>query len=89
MLNAIWHRLHRTLLGHPVGRWVVILAALVYLISPVDLVPDVIPIVGWIDDGVLATVMAAGITETVLERRREVKARKAAQKDGTRDDSRA
>jgi uncharacterized membrane protein YkvA (DUF1232 family) len=30
------------------------LLALMYVISPVDLVPDVLPILGWLDDGVVA-----------------------------------
>ncbi|MBL8911345.1 MAG: DUF1232 domain-containing protein [Archangium sp.] len=40
-----------------VARWKKVLAvlAVVYAISPVDLVPDVVPIFGWLDDlGVLA-----------------------------------
>jgi len=24
--------------------------ALIYIISPIDLVPDIIPVVGWVDD---------------------------------------
>lgn len=72
----MFQRLYRALLGHPVARWVVILGSLLYLISPIDLSPDVIPILGWVDDGVLATLMAAGITEVVLDRRRQVKARR-------------
>jgi uncharacterized membrane protein YkvA (DUF1232 family) len=31
------------------ARWVA-LAALVYLVSPIDLLPDVVPLVGWIDE---------------------------------------
>lgn len=72
----MFQRLYRALLGHPVARWVVILGSLLYLISPIDLSPDVIPILGWVDDGVIATLMAAGITEVVLDRRRQVKARR-------------
>lgn len=34
----------------PVLPRLVLLAALVYLVSPVDLVPDVVPILGWLDD---------------------------------------
>ncbi|MDA0674415.1 MAG: DUF1232 domain-containing protein, partial [Cyanobacteria bacterium] len=64
----MFQRLYPALLGHPVARWVVILGSLLYLISPIDLSPDVIPILGWVDDGVLATLMAAGITEVVLDR---------------------
>ncbi|AMV24096.1 hypothetical protein VT84_06845 [Gemmata sp. SH-PL17] len=34
---------------------VAVIGAVFYLVSPVDLVPDVIPIIGWLDDiGVLA-----------------------------------
>ena len=37
---------------------VIIIAALLYLISPVDLVPDWIPVAGWLDDlGVAGMVM--------------------------------
>ncbi len=33
-----------------VGAKAVVIAAILYAISPVDLVPDVIPVVGWLDD---------------------------------------
>jgi len=34
-----------------------ILATLLYDVSPIDLVPDVIPILGWLDDGLVTIVM--------------------------------
>lgn len=38
---------------YPVAmRWVALLGA-IYLISPVDLIPDVAPIIGWIDDAIV------------------------------------
>ena len=33
-------------------KWAV-LGVVVYVLSPVDLIPDVLPIVGWLDDAVL------------------------------------
>jgi Protein of unknown function (DUF1232) len=42
--------------AHPKWKRVLIaVLALLYVLSPLDLIPDVIPIVGWLDDiGVLA-----------------------------------
>jgi uncharacterized membrane protein YkvA (DUF1232 family) len=39
-----------------ISKLVALLAA-VYIISPVDLVPDVIPILGWLDDGVISILL--------------------------------
>ena len=41
----------------PVIAKLVALLAAVYIVSPVDLVPDVIPTLGWIDDGVIAILL--------------------------------
>ena len=44
---------------------VVLIRALLYILSPIDLIPDVIPVIGWADDlavgvGAGATALAAG-----------------------------
>lgn len=78
MKQSIFQKVYRLLLGHPVARWFVVLGAIAYLLSPVDIAPDLFPIVGWIDDGVLAALVATGLTEILLERRRNLKAQKAA-----------
>ena len=41
-------------------KWIVLILvlALLYIISPVDVIPDVIPVVGWADD--LAVGVGAG-----------------------------
>ena len=43
------------------GRNIIILgAALVYFISPIDAIPDCIPVIGWLDDiGVIGMVLSA------------------------------
>lgn len=38
----------------PISTKIVALLAAVYIIAPVDLVPDFFPIVGWLDDGLVA-----------------------------------
>ncbi|MEM0981968.1 MAG: DUF1232 domain-containing protein [Cyanobacteria bacterium P01_H01_bin.58] len=83
MKRSLFQRVYRSLLGHPVARWFVILGSLAYLLSPVDISPDVFPIIGWVDDGLLVTLLATGITEVVLERRRELKTRKEEEKAST------
>lgn len=43
------------------------LLALVYVVSPVDLVPDALPLVGWLDDiGVIALVLGWTATRVRL-----------------------
>lgn len=84
MKQSIFQRVYRRLLGHPIARWFIILGSIAYLLSPIDISPDVIPILGWVDDGVLAALLATGLTEVVLERRRHLKAQRAAADD---DDS--
>ncbi len=54
---------YRRFIRHPQYRWLVIGATMLYLISPVDLIPDVFPIVGWIDDGLLATLMLTELSQ--------------------------
>lgn len=48
---------YRTLMRNPRYRWIVIVASLVYLVSPLDLSPDVIPIIGQIDDVIIVTLL--------------------------------
>ncbi|NER79889.1 MAG: DUF1232 domain-containing protein [Leptolyngbya sp. SIO1D8] len=52
-------------------RWLVILGSLIYLISPLDISPDFLPVIGWIDDGLLATIVVTELTQLMLEKRRQ------------------
>lgn len=44
-----------------------ITAALLYFISPIDLIPDVIPVVGFVDDAVVVTFCLSMIREELLD----------------------
>jgi uncharacterized membrane protein YkvA (DUF1232 family) len=50
-------------------RWVIILGTLVYLISPIDISPDFLPIVGWLDDGVISTLLVTELSRMLFEYR--------------------
>ena len=41
----------------PAGAKLAILAAGIYVLSPVDLVSDLVPVLGWIDDGIVAALL--------------------------------
>jgi uncharacterized membrane protein YkvA (DUF1232 family) len=61
-------RLITRLVGDPVlprAAKIALGAAAVYLLSPVDLIPDFIPLVGWVDDVLLAAVLLDGILNWV------------------------
>jgi uncharacterized membrane protein YkvA (DUF1232 family) len=72
--------LYRKALRHSQWRWVIVLASLVYLVSPVDLSTDLLPVVGWLDDGVIVTILLSELSQVVLEQRqaRKAKAEKSA-----------
>jgi uncharacterized membrane protein YkvA (DUF1232 family) len=41
----------------PVSAKLVAIAAALYVISPVDLITDFLPILGWVDDGIVALLL--------------------------------
>ena len=73
MKNSItnWYR---NVIRNPKYRWWIIAGTLVYLISPIDISPDFIPVIGWIDDGLIATILVAEVSQLVLERLKDRKA---------------
>lgn len=59
---------YRRLLTHPrYGIWV-LLASFAYLISPIDLSPDLIPLLGQIDDVALIMLMISAGTQWLSQR---------------------
>jgi uncharacterized membrane protein YkvA (DUF1232 family) len=58
---------YRSTLRNAKYRWIIIAATLVYLVSPFDIAPDFIPVIGWIDDGVVATLLVTELSQIALE----------------------
>lgn len=57
---------YRGALRHPKWRWAIIVGTAVYLLSPIDISPDIIPIVGWLDDGILATLLVTELSSLMM-----------------------
>ncbi|MGC9528079.1 MAG: YkvA family protein [Limnospira sp.] len=58
---------YRQTLRHTKYRWLIIGGTLLYLLSPIDISPDFIPVIGWIDDGILATLLVTEVSALVME----------------------
>lgn len=65
---------YRQTLRHAKYRWFLIGGTLIYLLSPIDISPDFIPVLGWIDDGIIATLLVTEVSALVLEKLRGSKA---------------
>lgn len=70
VLSKIVHSFVRSNIRNPKFRWFFIVASLAYLISPLDISPDVFPVVGLLDDGVLITLIASEVSQFLIERRK-------------------
>ena len=58
---------YRNLLRNPKYRWWVVLGTALYFISPIDIAPDFLPIVGELDDVFLLTLLVSEVSQMVLE----------------------
>ena len=66
---------YRALLRNSKYRWIVIVGSLLYLVSPIDFATDVVPVLGWIDDGVVVTLLAAEFSQILAEQLKNRKAK--------------
>ena len=57
---------YRNAIRHPKYRWLVMLGTVIYLISPIDIAPDFIPILGQIDDVMLAGLLFTELSQMVI-----------------------
>ena len=48
---------------NPRSRWWLIIGSLIYLLSPIDLSPDLLPFAGQIDDVILLIMLISGVSQ--------------------------
>ena len=61
-INSL-HNWYRSLLQNPKYRWWVVAASIVYLVSPIDLVPDFLPFAGLIDDTLIVSLLVSEVAQ--------------------------
>jgi uncharacterized membrane protein YkvA (DUF1232 family) len=59
---------YRNTLRNPKYRWWIVLGTLAYLVNPIDISPDFLPILGEIDDIALVTLLVAEVSQIVIEK---------------------
>lgn len=59
---------YRSVIRNPKYRWWLVIGTLVYLISPIDISPDVIPLLGEIDDVAIVSLMVAEVSQLLMEK---------------------
>ena len=59
---------YRNAIRHPKYRWWVMLGTVIYLISPIDIAPDFIPVLGQIDDVMLAGLLFTELSQMLITR---------------------
>jgi uncharacterized membrane protein YkvA (DUF1232 family) len=67
LLTQAFYSWYRTLLRHPQYRWWIVLGSFLYLLGPIDISPDVFPIVGWLDDGLIVTLLMTEASQLLVE----------------------
>lgn len=58
---------YRNAIRNPKYRWWIILGTLIYVLSPLDISPDLIPIVGQVDDVVLITLLITEVSQMLID----------------------
>lgn len=76
---------YRNVLRNPKYRWWVVLGTALYFLSPIDVVPDFLPVVGELDDVFLLTLLVSEVSQLVIEGFKERKASNAAKNTSTTD----
>jgi uncharacterized membrane protein YkvA (DUF1232 family) len=68
------YSLYRKLVVNPKYRWWVIGATLAYVLSPIDIAPDFLPLIGELDDAVVVSLLVTELVGVLRDRKSELKA---------------
>ncbi|MCU0550394.1 MAG: YkvA family protein [Leptolyngbya sp. Prado105] len=74
---------YRNLVRNSKYRWLIVAGTLIYLFSPIDLLPDIIPLIGQIDDTVVLGLLVAEVSSMLMDRLKAQKDQATATVDGT------
>ncbi|MBE9122563.1 DUF1232 domain-containing protein [Tychonema sp. LEGE 07199] len=58
---------YRDTLRNPKYRWWIILGTLAYLVSPIDIAPDFLPVIGQIDDLAIAVLLISEVSQMATD----------------------
>lgn len=75
---------YRNAIRHPKYRWWVMLGTIIYLISPIDIAPDFIPVLGQLDDVMLAGLFFTELSQMMIAK---LQARQESKNVATEDSS--
>lgn len=85
--NQVFFSWYRNLIRHPkYGIWIAIVS-LLYLVNPLDISPDALPIIGLVDDGLIATLLLTEGVQLLRDRLKEQKQNTSLNTDTTPDTS--
>ncbi|MCU0567536.1 MAG: YkvA family protein [Oculatellaceae cyanobacterium Prado106] len=76
---------YRQIIRNPKYRWWVIVGSLAYILSPFDIAPDFLPIVGQIDDVLILTLLVSEVSQVLIERVKTMKGNQSAQEASVED----
>ena len=48
--------------------WVLVVFSIVYVVSPIDIIPDVVPVAGWMDDFLVGITGISTVLDSQLKR---------------------
>jgi uncharacterized membrane protein YkvA (DUF1232 family) len=64
---------YRETIRNPKYRWWIILGTVAYILSPIDIAPDFIPVVGQLDDVLLMTLLVSEVSQVLIDRVKTMK----------------